>query len=124
MYRSKNGYAIYSWYASLVRIISEDRYYIQLHLKPTKRIITIYKGKERPQFRNLGLISLLLIPYALIFIPVFVVALIMYAAGSIVFCTGKVFKALGFLLLMAPHSAKKEIQDFFDIWYPDPRDIL
>lgn len=77
--RTKTGYSFATRLVSLVKI--KDEYTMQLRLFPMNGVWTFYRASNKPRFRNLPVIQVLLIPCLLFFyalIPILFIALYFY----------------------------------------------
>ena len=126
-YRNIRGYYFRNWCVTLTYFDRDKEYSIQMRIPGIKGgagFWTIYKAHKKPRFRKLSVFAAL---FPLHFLKWFARASIRIASavvGAAIYMTAKLLKAVAYLFLFAPYSAKQEVKGIFTIWYKDPRDIL
>ena len=126
-FRNARGYYFRNWCVTLTYLAYDESYSIQMRIPGVKNAIgywMLYKGKEKPMFRNLGLYSLLFPPHAVGRILLAGSIVILRAVGYLFYAVGGLSQGVGYLFMFSPYSAKKAIKDIFSVWYSDIRDVL
>jgi hypothetical protein len=111
-FKSRAGYYFRNWCVSLVKI--NEIYTIQIKIPKTQIVYTLYKSKDKPKFRNLGVISLLFPFYFLwIFVSRLPFVIMAFTAIPVMF-VGTFLKSIAWLLMFEWWEAKREIIGFYD----------
>lgn len=119
-FRNKKGYYFQLKNAFLGYVIGNETYYVIIKEVVLNREWLIYKAKEKPKFRNLCVLSIIgyLFSFLIspIVIPIFLSIIIFYYVGKIFFILGRLMKSLGYLFMLMPHSAKRELKELFVVY--------